>query len=593
MKKWGVNMAKSEKRKKYSCDFETTTDINDCRVWGFGWMEIGNTDNYYIGQTIDEFMMWAEKTKADLYFHNLRFDGEFIVNWLLHNGYTFESSGKARTFNAVISSMGQWYKIDIFYGRKGKRVFKTSIYDSLKKLPFPVKVIAKAFDLPVLKGDIDYAAKRPIGHKITEEEYQYIKNDIEIVARALDIQLNEQKLTKMTNGSDSLYGFKESLHDNAKLRDRIYNAHFPLLSIDMDKDIRKSYRGGFTWVNDKYAGIEVGEGSVYDVNSLYSAMMYYKLLPYGMPIPFYGKYENDEEYPLYIMKVSFGFEVKEDHIPTIQIKKSRWFAGNEYLKSSDGGQVELYLSNVDWELINDHYHVFDVEYHLGWKFKAKTGVFNNFIDKWMEVKKNSGGAIRTLAKLMLNSLYGKFASNPDVTGKIPYLKEDGSTGFRKGEYDEKDPVYTPMGVFITSYARETTIRSAQKLYDRILYCDTDSMHLLGVETPEAIKDIIDDKELGCWQHESTFKRGKFVRQKTYVEELYARYDEEKGKDVECGKDEATTTILNVKCAGMPQAVKQYVTFENFGVGFTSEKGKLKPKHVKGGQVLVDTPFTIK
>jgi hypothetical protein len=49
------------------------------------------------------------------------------------------------------------------------------------------------------------------------------------------------------------------------------------------------------------------------------------------------------------------------------------------------------------------------------------------------------------------------------------LKEDGSNGFKVLRDEEgnvikeyKDPVYTPMGVFITSWARYTTITTAQK-----------------------------------------------------------------------------------------------------------------------------------
>jgi hypothetical protein len=58
-------------RKRFSCDFETTTDPNDCRVWAYGWMEIGNKKNNKIGNSMDEFMKWCSKIQADLFFHNL------------------------------------------------------------------------------------------------------------------------------------------------------------------------------------------------------------------------------------------------------------------------------------------------------------------------------------------------------------------------------------------------------------------------------------------------------------------------------------------------------------------------------------------
>lgn len=559
-------------RKKYACDFETTTDPKDCRVWAYGWMEIGNIENYRIGNSLDEFMEWVESVKADLYFHNLKFDGEFIVHWLLTHGFKHDDSGHPKTFHTIISSMGQWYMIDICYGYKGKRKLHTVIYDSLKKLPFPIAKIAKDFHLPVQKGDIDYNAYRPVGHEITEEEKAYIISDIRILAEALKIQF-DQGLDRMTNGSDSLAGFK------AIITKKLFDVYFPQLSLSVDADIRKAYRGGFTWVNPKFQGKDLGEGIVFDVNSLYPSQMYMRPLPYDMPVFFEGEYKQDDEYPLYIQHLKCEFELKEGKIPTIQLKKNMMFKPNEYLSSSDGESVDLYVSNIDLDLIKEHYHLYNVEYINGWKFKARVGLFKMFIDKWMHIKNTSTGAVKLLAKLMLNSLYGKFGTNPDVTGKVPYLKEDGSVGFKRGQEEFKDPVYIPLGVFITSWARYTTITTAQKCYDRIIYCDTDSIHLIGTDVPDAIKDIVDDKKLGYWKHESTFKRARFIRQKTYIEEIYLN-------------DEKTETKLNVKCAGMPDSVKKKVTWENFHVGFKSN-GKLVPKHVPGGVVLVDTEFTLK
>jgi hypothetical protein len=161
-----------------------------------------------------------------------------------------------------------------------------------------------------------------------------------------------------------------------------------------------------------------------------------------------------------------------------------------------------------------------------------------------------------------------------------------------------------MGVFITSWARYTTITAAQKCFDRILYCDTDSIHILGTEIPEVIKDVVDPNKLGYWKHESTFKRAKFLKQKTYVEDIYAKIVQGRTliendeftirtlEKEECEPHEATTTILNVKCAGMSDRAKEHVTFENFEINLTV-KGNLKPKQVNGGVVLIDDEFTIK
>lgn len=556
------------RRKKFACDFETTTDPNDCRVWGYGVMEIGNEKNYEIDNSIDKFMKWTEKVQADLYFHNLKFDGSFIVSWLLNNGYEYSDSGLAKTFTTVISNMGQWYKIDICYGYQGRRKLHTTIYDSLKKLPFSVERIGKAFNLTTLKIDVSqefYTRYRPIGHKITDEEYQYILHDIKVVAGALQEQFN-QGLTKMTAGSDSLSGYKASISN------KLYDKYFPTFSIELDSNLRKAYRGGFTWLNKKYQEIDINGGIVFDVNSLYPAMMYHKLLPYGEPLPYFGEYEYDEMFPLYIQHIRCEFALKDDKIPTIQIKGDLRFSGNEYLETSKGHRVDLYLTNVDLELIKEHYDLYELEYVQGWKFRGKKQMFKSFIDRWTMVKETSTGAIRELAKLMLNSLYGKFATNPDVTNRIPYLKEDGALGFELGDEEFKDPEYTPMGAFITSYARHETISTAQLCYDRIIYCDTDSLHLIGTEIPEILKDRIDPKKMGYWDFELTFEKGRYLRQKTYGHIVDGKF--------------------KVTCSGMSDTVKENVTWDNFRVGFKSF-GSLRGKQVKGGVVLVDREFSIK
>lgn len=556
-------------RKKFACDFETTTDPMDCRVWAYGVKELYSKTAVMIGKDIDEFMEFVMNINADLYFHNLKFDGSFIVNWLLKKGYRHDPDGLPGTFSTLISDMGQWYMVDIVVGYKGKKKIHTVIYDSLKKLPFPIKTIAGMFNLEVQKGDIDYHKNRPVGYTPDKEEISYIENDVEILAQALEIQL-DQGLKKMTAGSDAIYDYKDII--TQKRFDKLY----PKLPLEVDKNIRKAYRGGFTYLSDRFADKEIGDGIVFDVNSMYPGTMVNKELPIGKPLYFEGEYEHDENYPLFIQRITCQFELKKDHIPTIQIKNNPLFRATEYLKSSNHEVVELYVTNVDLKLMKEHYHLYELKYYEGFKFRSSVGMFEDYIKKWMDVKENTTGAMRTLAKLMLNSLYGKFASNPDVTGKVPYLNDDNSLGFRMGEEEFKDPVYTAMGVFITSWSRDQVIRTAQSVYDRFIYCDTDSIHLTGTDIPEELKDEIDPVKMGYWDFEQSYFRGKYIRQKTYMYE-YMKDGEVKTK---------------VVCAGMPDVVKDKVTFDNFKKGF-SESGKLLPKQVDGGVVLVDTEFTLK
>ena len=552
----------------FTADFETTTDPTDCRVWACGICEIGNPDNFTYMNDIDGFIEWSRKQRnVTTYFHNLKFDGEFILCWLFENGFKFVAERRdleKNTFTTLISDKGQFYSMEICFDRKGKEKDCLTIYDSLKILPFSVADIAKGFNLPISKLEIDYNETRKKGHILTKEEVDYLRNDVEIMARALHI-LFEQGLTKMTQGSNALFDYKRTVGT------KNFNKWFPIP--DYDSDIRQSYKGGFTYLNPKYKEIDLQDGIVLDVNSLYPSVMYYKPLPYGEGIFFKGKYEPDKIYNLHVQMFTCQFELKPGYIPTIQLKNNLAFVPTQYLESSDGEDVTLCLTNVDLELFFEHYNVYNIEYHSGWKFKSTVGLFKEYIDKWNTVKiessLNGNKAMRTLAKLMLNALYGKFALNPNVQSKIPWY-DNGVVKYKLGEKETRDPIYIPVGTFITAWARYETISSAQKVYDRFVYADTDSLHLIGTEIPVMLE--VDPVKLGAWKHESTFTRARFIRQKSYIEEIGGE--------------------LNITCAGMPERCYPYVTWDNFHTG-SSYDGKLGMTHVNGGIVLNDIPFSIK
>ena len=552
-----------EMAESYTADFETTTNKDDLRVWAWGVCNINNFDDFQYDNNIESFIEWLyNHDKCNIYFHNLKFDGEFIISWLLKNGYKYNDNLVSKTFNCVIAGTGQFYKMNICFYKKNKYRRVVHIYDSLKKLPFSVKKIAESFELPILKGEINYTEEREKGHILTSEELAYLRNDVEIMARALNIQIAEG-LTHMTIGSDSLHIFKSILGDAN------FKHYFPVLDNEVDRDIRRAYRGGFTYTNKLYQNKDVGAGQVYDVNSMYPSVMYEELLPYGIPIFFEGEYKYDENYPLYIQKIKVDLKVKEDHIPTIQCKTNIYFNANEYIEDTMG-MLTIYVTNVDLEVIKEQYDILDIEYINGYKFKGIKGLFCEYIDRFMEMKKNNTGAKRQLAKLLLNNLYGKFATNPKTQIKIPYMADDGTVDYITRTEKDKESVYTPVGVFITSYARARIQRAFQYNYFRTTYCDTDSLHILGDEIPDI---QIDDKELGKWALESTFTRARFLRAKTYIEEY-------------------PDGTINVKCAGLPENLKELVNFENFHYGLTLH-GKLLPKRYDGGVILEETDFTIK
>lgn len=551
----------------YAADFETTTQPDDCRVWAAGIRGIDN-DTWVYGNSIEWFIDWCKaQGKCTLYFHNLKFDGEFIMNYLFRAGFQHILTRReleSNTFTTLISDKGQFYSMEICFYRNGKDRVQTTIYDSLKIIPFSVNAVAKSFGLSISKLTIDYNEVREIGHELTQQEIDYLHNDVDIMSQALKT-LFSQGLNHMTQGSNALADYK------AIVSLKNFNKWFPTPAYD--SDIRQSYKGGFTYSDERFRGQDLGEGIVLDVNSLYPSIMYYQPLPYGEGIYFTGQYKEDKLYNLYVQSFTCQFELKPNHLPTIQLKNSLSFIPTEYVKSSNGEDVTMCMTSIDLELFLSHYEVYNIKYHSGWKFKSAVGLFRDYIDKWVDTKieseKEGNMGMRTLAKLMLNSLYGKFALNPAVRGKIPYLDE-GIVKYKLGEPETREPIYIPVGTFITAGARYKTISSAQKVYDRFLYADTDSLHLLGKEIPKDLE--VDKYKLGAWKHESTFSRARFIRAKTYIEEIDGK--------------------LHITCAGMPERCYEYVTWDNFKPGGVFD-GKLQMKHVPGGIILKDINFTIK
>ena len=577
--------------RRFTADFETNVSESDCRVWAYSICEIGNIDNFIYGNDIEDFINWCSNKKQNytLYFHNLKFDSEYIISYLLNNGYEVikdKKERKTKTFTTVITDMGQFYALEIYFEVQNKKVNKVTIYDSLKLINKSVEEIAKDFDLPIRKLNLDYKRIRPKGYVLQDYEIKYIKNDVTIMAMALKILLDEG-LTKMTIGSNALANYRKSL--------RYFMTYFPCLPFEIDKDIRQSYKGGFTYLSPKYKEKIVNDIMVLDVNSLYPSVMKNEYLPHGQPLPFKDKYKEDKFYPLYVQQLSCSFKLKENMIPTIQIKNSLQFLPNEYIESSDGDIITLTLTSIDLELFFKHYDVEVYAWHGGYKFQAVKGLFSNYINYWTDVKikskKEGNKSLYQISKLMLNSLYGKFGTNPCVRSKYPYLDEEGIVRYACYPIEEKKPIYIPVASFITSLARKKTIETSQNIRDYTMkkynedyyiYSDTDSIHMKKLPEEELNKFVeIDDFELGKWKIESdNIKVAKFLRQKCYIE-----IDEEGYK--------------NVTVAGLPKKLAEYVTIDNFKEGFsilatdTEKDHKLTYKHVKGGVLLVDTDFSIK
>ena len=631
-------MAKGRERKYryFSCDFETTvySGQQDTEVWASAVVELG-TEDVKILHSIGETLQYFRSLKCNMicYYHNLKFDGNFWLYYLIHDLGWKQATHKDEDgtidwdakwhllnneFEYMISDEGQWYSITMKVDN-----YIIQLRDSLKLLPFSVKAIGKAFQTKHQKLNMEYTGLRYAGCEITPEEQRYIANDVLVVKEALEIMFSQGN-NKMTIGSCCMAEYK------ALTGKYQYDEWFPnVYDIPIDKDlhgednagdwIRHSYKGGWCYLVKGKENHIYHDGTVADVNSLYPSMMSSESgnrYPIGLPHFWTGNFipkEAQINNRYFFIRFRTKFYIKHNMLPFIQIKGSWLYKGTEMLETSDvrnpkdgkyydkyydkegrlqDTTVMLTLTCTDYKLFREHYDVKDFEILDGCWFETEIGIFDDYVNKYKQIKMNSKGARRTLAKLFLNNLYGKMATNTNSSFKLAYLKDDGSIGFETIDQNHKKPGYIPVGSAITSYARNFTIRAAQANYygaDKagFIYADTDSIHC---DLPaDKIKGIrVDDRAFCCWKLESSWDRAVFVRQKTYIEHVTMENLEPIDKP-----------YWNVKCAGMPERCKQvYLNehagkeLEDFHVGL-KVKGKLLPKRIRGGVLLVETEYEMR
>lgn len=542
----------------YCADFETTSLANlnvdgYVRVYLWSLVNLERTEEYY-GFTIESFFAKLIELQAKkVWFHNLRFDGAFIIDYLERNNYVYGDA-----YTTIIDNMNIWYEIKLIceFG-------EIKIWDSLKKFPGQsVKSIAKMYNYPDKKEPPRFDRYLPENYTPYPEEIEYCLQDSRIIANALyqEYQVGHKGITL---SSDAFRSVQESIGGFMKWRDKM-----PKLPAYLDAFVRESYKGGWVYVNPVFQNIPIKNVTVLDVNSLYPHVMRNTKLPLGLP-----KHKKPIGSQLAVMKFRAAFKLKDGYLPTVQIKNSPLYNETEYLTESMG-EVELTMTSIDYELFKEHYDIIDMTTPDYWSFQGKVGLLKDYIDYWTNVKiqatKDHNESLRYIAKRYLNSPYGKTGMRTERVNKIPYLDDEGDIRF--GEtMTQTDGIYVPYASFVCAQARNITIRSAQKHYEQFVYADTDSLHLIGDDFSGL---DIDPVKLGAWKIEGQFERAKYIRPKTYI---HAKND---------------YTVEEIKCAGMPDDVKATVNWDNFRDG--QEFGnKLMQKRVKGGVVLCPTTYKIK
>lgn len=546
------------------------------QVYAGGWalnnlgsrMFIINNSNIYNGNDIIRVMfeeLFKLKVKGyTLYAHNLgRFDSIFLIKELAELKYVVSPTWKD---NAIL-------KIKVFDPKSKQTV---TLLDSINLFNTSLKKLLISFECQINKGqfphlfvtrdnlnyignkpDIKYygnislkdykAIPIPIQWSLKDECLKYLEKDVLGLLEVLnkmsnyyydEFEVNITRYMTLPSLSMSIFGFN------------FYDEKYPIKMIKgpLEKFIREAYFGGNVGAFTQSTKGKVGKSYHYDMNSQYPAAMLNKM-PTGDPV-----FSTNTNLSYY-----FGF------VYALILPPSESELKNLYIQyRSDNGKVScprtpFYRWIPTFELESALKDNYKTEILCGINFPNaleidSENLFKDYVDHFYNMKVNAKDSVeRSIAKLMLNSLYGKFGQK-DIESKIRLIsRKDAEDIVKKYHisyfadinedlvlikyssklneklrriYSEEDKINNDDTGFkkergivsavqiscaISAYARMSINKFKNNNSNILFYSDTDSLVL---EKP--LNNIIVGNGLGMWKLEAVIEKGYFIRPKLYA-----------------------------------------------------------------------------
>ena len=255
-----------------------------------------------------------------------------------------------------------------------------------------------------------------------------------------------------------------------------------------DFNDRSPVRAGIVWLDPDCEGREVEDVDVWDVSSLYPAILAYMPMPIGYGVRSEGLLD--------------ALQNPMSDPETLKNKPGVWVA-----LVSVGGEM-TWETSVDWlcRVEGDpgfHYdRVYDVL-----SYSTATGLFRSFVER-LYADKEKGGLFAALHKSELVSLTGSMSPRSSKrTYRVDYDDDRGYIVVVDGVVDRDPGSLNLTYAFITAYGRLLLSRVLRRYEGHVVYCDTDSVHLVGVRPDDVVLDGVpgapEGARLGQWtQRES-------------------------------------------------------------------------------------------
>lgn len=542
--------------------YDTETNDNETEAWIWSWAVCDEQFNVEVGNGLDVMRLFKMLPhKAEVWVHNLNFDGEFLFWELIRAGYKliYDLNPRDRqhgVFNVLADDNGI---ISIEVWTLGRRVI---FRDSLRIFRCRLENLPKmcGFESEAVKESMDYKELRERGHVKTAEELSYQISDVKVLMHAMK-WVRTHSAKGNTVGAIAVNEFKKTLGNKAP---------FKGLTLDERFALRSLYSGGVVFCPPERCGVRVDVvGRTYDRNSMYPAEAV-KPLPVAIKERYTGKQTGVGVCAYHVQ--AKRLRLKSDGFPLIITP----FTGTG---RSEIPIIDKWLFRDEYERVRQYYDGDEWEIVSTVAFEA-AAVCREFVEKWYKIKSTEPER-RTYAKFVLNNLTGKFGENAIHEQLRRKVEGDGYVQYRYNEIDEgvNNWRFMPAVAYITSCSRLALADAAECAgLSNLLYTDTDSIHTTGT-LPD---DMIHDSRLGAWKCENTFDSAVYIKPKSYAEAL-------DGETVSCHHAGLNNdaTVAGYDANGNLYDTGELIDFSNMKPGqyyYTNMS-----KRVKGGVLIARKP----
>lgn len=415
-------------------------DVEASDWWNLQMIGVYDGKNYYHFRNVSDCIdhMLSSVYRGFRWFAHFggRYDLNFVFDWL-----------RTRSDIEVSFYCSGAMVVQMTLRRNGVTI---KLCDSYRLLQAGLRDLGIAFNVEHKKTEIDFTTIT-----YNKQLIEYNEQDCKCLYEVLERFFEETGIMSETFATHALRVWRKDF-----LKETIWKPRQEVLDF-----ARSSYHGGrvevFKRSNKHLHG--------YDVNSMYPYVM-----QFPMPVEYLG-----ESHKLIDASSVYGFveatvTIPEDYVPTLPVRLEKLFF--------PCGTIRAVWSNEELIVAVNRGARID-KIHTAHYFKTRE-IFKSYIDKLYALKQHATEPTRTIAKLLMNALYGKFGQTPRKKvyclermapdGAFPILLPDGvPSGFAYYERDSHSAYLLPhLASAVTSKAR---LHLLSRLDDNSYYCDTDSI----------------------------------------------------------------------------------------------------------------------